>query len=200
MSQSERVLVVPSSELDRLGRFQGFSGDADRYLSALLVPDLASFHPRSEVEQDPSYKQIIPYVIFRSGSLIFRYKRGSSQGESRLHQLRSIGVGGHVSEADCDGGNTLAAYELALHRELDEEVHIKSEGRLTRVGLINDDSTPVGEVHLGVVHLYELFEPSVSPREEGLMDSEFVEVADLSLGLDEYETWSQICIRAFLSS
>ena len=62
----ERVLVVPGAELDRLGRFQGFSSEAERYLSALLIPELMEYRPRSQVEDDPSFKQIIPYVVFRS--------------------------------------------------------------------------------------------------------------------------------------
>ena len=156
MKRDERVLVVPGAELDRLGRFQGFSPDAERYLAALLVPEYMDYRPRSQVEDDPGFKQIIPYVVFRSGADVFCYKRGQSQGESRLHRLRSLGVGGHVSEEDAQGGRTLDAYETALRRELDEEVVVGSAGRIRRVGLINDDATPVGRVHLGVVHLYEL--------------------------------------------
>jgi predicted NUDIX family phosphoesterase len=196
----ERVLVVPGSEFDRLGRFQGFSAEADRYLASLLAPGMGSFRARRDVEDDPGFKQIIPYVIFRSGDLVFTYRRGKQQGESRLHSLRSLGVGGHVAEADADGQSTLDAYELALRRELDEEVAIGSEGVLRRVGLINDDSNPVGAVHLGVVHVYELKSPSVRPREEGLADPEFVEVLDLRRHWDEFETWSQICIAAVLDS
>jgi predicted NUDIX family phosphoesterase len=194
----ERVLVVPGSEFDRLGRFQGFSAEADRYLASLLAPGMGSFRARRDVEDDPGLKQIIPYVIFRSGDLVFTYRRGKQQGESRLHSLRSLGVGGHVAEADADGQSTLDAYELALRRELDEEVEIGSEGVLRRVGLINDDSNPVGAVHLGVVHVYELESPSVRPREEGLADPEFVEVLELGRHWDEFETWSQICIAAVL--
>jgi predicted NUDIX family phosphoesterase len=196
--QAERVLVVPASELDRLGRFQGFSGDADRYLRRLLAPGLATFRPRSEVEDDPSLKQIIPYVVFRSGGLVFSYVRGTSQGESRLHRLRSIGVGGHVAEADADGRATLEAYEIALRREIEEEVEVGGAGEIRRVGLINDDSTPVGQVHLGVVHLYELDRPAVRPRESGLADPEFLTVAALRQRQGEFETWSRICIAALL--
>jgi predicted NUDIX family phosphoesterase len=195
----ERVLVVPGSVLDELGRFQGFSAEAERYLSALLAPGVASFQARRDVEDDPGFKQIIPYVVFRSGDVVFTYKRGQSQGEARLHRLRSLGVGGHVSEADAEGSSTLDAYELALRRELDEEVEVHSEGRIVRLGLINDDSTPVGSVHLGVVHVYELHRPSVKPREEGLADPEFIEVSELRRYWDEFETWSQICIAGFLA-
>ena len=194
MGLSERVLVVPSSEFDALGRFQGFSPDADRYLDALLRPGLASFRARSEVEDDPGFQQIIPYVVFRAGGLVFTYVRGRSGGESRLRRLRSIGVGGHVAEADAEGRGTTEAYEMALLRELEEEVDIRSPGRMTRLGLINDDSNPVGRVHLGVVHLFELDRPEVVPREDALADPEFLPIAALPARLDEFETWSRICI------
>jgi predicted NUDIX family phosphoesterase len=197
-SQTERVLVVPGAELDRLGRFQGYSPEADRYLSALLVPALATFRPRSEVEDDPSWKQIIPYVVFRSGEEVFCYTRGKSGGEARLRRRRSLGVGGHVAEEDADGRGTIDAYEMALRRELDEEVEVASPGTLRRVGLINDDATPVGRVHLGVVHLFELDRPAVIPREDALAEPGFVAVDHLRADWDQFETWSQICIDAIL--
>jgi predicted NUDIX family phosphoesterase len=196
----ERVLVIPSAELDRLGRFQGFSPEADRFLSSLLVPDLMEYRRRSEVEDDPRFKQIIPYVVFRSGSAVFCYTRGKSQGEARLHRLRSLGVGGHVSEDDAQGKKSLEAYESAMRRELDEEVEVASRGQVRRVGLINDDATPVGSVHLGVVHLFELEEPRVLPREEGLADAEFVALSTVWTIRQEFETWSRICIESFLST
>lgn len=200
MKNDERVLVVPGAELDRLGRFQGFSAEAERYLSALLVPDFMDYRPRSQVEEDPSFKQIIPYVVFRSGDAVFCYKRGQSQGESRLHRLRSLGVGGHVSEEDAQGGRTLDAYETALQRELEEEVAVGSAGRIRRVGLINDDATPVGRVHLGVVHFYELERPDVSPREDGLAEAGFLAIATVQSLRSEFETWSQIVIDSLLGS
>ena len=194
MGLSERVLVVPSAEFDRLGRFQGFSAEADRYLLALLTPNLAQFRARSEVEDDPGFKQIIPYVIFRSGDLVFTYARGKSSGEARLRRLRSIGVGGHVSEADAEGRGTLEAYELALSRELAEEVAIGSPGTIRRLGLLNDDSNPVGLVHLGVVHLYELDRPEITVLEDALADPEFLTLEALTTRAVEFETWSRFCI------
>lgn len=195
---SERVLVVPGAELDRLGRFQGFHPDAVRYLSALLVADLMDYRPRAEVEDDPSFKQIIPYVVLRCGDSVFCYTRGKTQGETRLHRRRSLGVGGHVSESDAEGRRSFEAYETAMRRELDEEVAVSSPGTMRLVGLINDDSTPVGAVHLGVVHLLDLERPAVTPREDGLAEPEFVRVADLDAGRAEFETWSQILIDALL--
>ncbi len=196
--QSERVLVVPAAELDRLGRFQGFCSEGERYLKTLLTPEFATFRARSEVEDDPSLKQIIPYVVFRAGDSVFCYTRGGGGGEARLRRRRSLGVGGHVAEADADGRGTFDAYELALRRELDEEVTIASDGILRLVGLINDDATPVGQVHLGAVHLYELERPDVTPREDDLAEAGFVPIARLREEWDGFESWSQICIDAFL--
>ena len=172
----ERVLVVPSAELDRLGRFQGFSPDAERYLAALLVPELMQYRPRSEVEDDPGFKQIIPYVVFRCGdtasSVTPEENRRARPGCTGCDRL---GVGGHVSEEDAQGRKSLDAYESAMRREIDEEVEVTSPGqRSAGSGLINDDSTPVGQVHLGVVHLFELEHPRVAPREEGLAEAEFL--------------------------
>jgi predicted NUDIX family phosphoesterase len=199
-TNNERVLVVPGAELDRLGRFQGFCSEADRYLGALLVPELMDYRPRSEVEEDPSLKQLIPYVVFRCANDVFCYTRGKTQGEVRLHRLRSLGVGGHVSEDDAQGQKSREAYESALWRELDEEVEIASPGHMRLVGLINDDATAVGQVHLGVVHLYELDRPEVVPREEGLAAAEFLGIRTIWTIRQEFETWSQICIDSFLRS
>lgn len=196
--QAGRILVVPASELDRLGRFQGFHPDPGLYLDALLRPEVASFEPRAVMEEDASFKQIIPYVVFRYGEQVFCYRRGASQGEARLHRKRSLGVGGHVDEPDAEGRATREAYEVALRRELDEEVEIGSPGRLSCVGLINDDDTPVGRVHLGVVHLYELDRPEVQAREEGLADGGFLDLDQLGGIREEFETWSQICLDGFL--
>ena len=168
--------------------------------SALLTPELMAYRPRSEVEDDPSWKQIIPYVVLRAGDAVFSYTRGKSQGEARLHRLRSLGVGGHVDEADAEGRCGREAYDTAMRRELAEEVDVRSRGAMKLAGLINDDSTPVGSVHLGVVHVYDLENPLVAPREAGLADSRFVPVAELPSARDEFETWSRFCIDELLGS
>jgi len=102
---AERVLVVPTGLLHRLGYFQGFTADVNRYLEELLSTDHVSFRPRPEVEQDPGFKQLIPYVIFcyrdpQGRQTVFQYTRGTGQGEGRLHRKRSIGIGGHISLVD----------------------------------------------------------------------------------------------------
>src|ERR1043166_3807419 len=126
---TEHVLVVPTPVFHKLGHFQGFCGDAERYLKGLLDPQHTSYRPRSAMEQDPSFKQLIPYAIFRfrdpaGQEFLFQYTRGKGQGEPRLHAKRSIGVGGHISVDDAAGSSSTApsAYEEGMRRELEEEV------------------------------------------------------------------------------
>jgi len=154
----EHVLVVPTDVFRRLGYFQGYCGDVERYLGGLLDPAHTSYRPRPAMEEDPSFKQLIPYVIFRyrdarGGTHLFQYTRGKGQGEARLHAKRSIGVGGHIS---ADDAALPSAYEEGMRRELAEEIMIGSSYQGRMVGLINDDQTEVGKVHLGVVHLLDV--------------------------------------------
>lgn len=198
--QTEHVLVVPTAEFHRLGHFQGFSSDIARYLPALLEPRLVSYRARSDMEADPSYKQLIPYVVFRyrdaAGRVnVFQYTRGKGQGESRLHAKRSIGIGGHISSDDASAVGS-HPYEEGLRRELEEEVLINTPYRAKCVGLINDDETEVGRVHLGVVHIYDVETPDVAPREDDICNTGFVPVEELLANRDGFETWSKICLEA----
>jgi len=202
----ERVLVVPTSEFHALGHFQGFSADVEKYLPAILGSDQLSYRPRSEMEQDASFKQLIPYVLFRyvdsaGTARLFQYKRGGGQGEARLHAKRSVGIGGHISTVDIKAGGAGAGtaqdvYREGMQRELDEEVMIEAAYTEKCVGLINDDETSVGKVHLGVVHLFEVDSLNVHPREEDILDAGFLPIEELLTQLDQFETWSQIVVKA----
>jgi predicted NUDIX family phosphoesterase len=197
----EHILVVPTSDFHRLGHFQGFCGDTDRYLRGLLDPALTSYQPRPAMEQDPSFKQLIPYVIFRyrdaaGQTLVFQYTRGKGQGESRLHAKRSIGVGGHISADDAAASS---AYDEGMRRELEEEVIIETPYRGQIAGLINDDETEVGRVHLGVVHVFDVERPLIRPREEDILEAGFRPVGELLADFNRIETWSQICLRAIFA-
>lgn len=199
----ERVLVVPTVLFHRIGYFQGFTSDVDRYLEELLSPENTRYRPRNQVEQDPGYKQLIPYVIFRYEDLsgaesLFRYTRGSGQGERRLHSKRSIGIGGHISSDD--GGDEINAYDEGMRRELNEEVVIETAYRQRCVGLINDDQTDVGKVHLGVVHIFDVEQPRVRPREREIEDAGFVPIEELLGDLAGFESWSRICLEALFGS
>ena len=198
LTQTEQILVVPTELFHSLGYFQGFCHNIDAYLDALLDPINTKYLPRPEMEVDSQFKQLIPYCIFRhrdeGGAVwLFQYQRGVGQGESRLHKKRSIGVGGHISSVDA---NEASPYEQGLRRELNEEVEINSEYEQACVGLINDDESEVGRVHLGVVHLFDVAQPLVRPMESDLANAGFVRVEDVMAQIDEFETWSQICLRA----
>lgn len=200
--QTERVLVVPTEVFHRIGHFQGFRSQVDRYLDELLSPELTSYRPRSEMETDPSFKQLIPYVIFRhtddaGGVSLFAYTRGSGQGESRLHAKRSIGVGGHISSTDAEAD--INPYDEGMRRELAEEVAIDTPYRDACVGLINDDESEVGRVHLGIVHVLSVDRPAISPREKDIAEAGFCRVEELLEDLDRFETWSQICLKALFA-
>ena len=152
---------------------------------------------RGAAEDDPSHKQLIPYCIFRCGGRILHYTRGKSGGESRLHAKISVGVGGHINPVDTGKGRTGAnAYHAAVAREVDEELEISGISTQHIIGLLNDESNAVGQVHLGIVHLIELESEAVISREDALMDLGFAPLAELNGVLYErLETWSQYCIR-----
>jgi predicted NUDIX family phosphoesterase len=197
----ERILVVPTSLFHDLGYFQGFSREIDRYWPQLVTGDHVEYRARGEMEEDPSFKQLIPYVLFRwtsaDGTLhLFEYQRGSGQGERRLHAKRSVGIGGHISSIDAEIGASHHVYREGMRRELEEEVIIDTPYDETVAGLINDDETPVGRVHLGMVHLCDVREPKVRPREADIMDAHFTPIAEILTRLDQFESWSQIVVRA----
>jgi predicted NUDIX family phosphoesterase len=196
----EDVLVVPRSLFDRVGAFQGFCGDTSAYLPALLDPAHTSWRPRAAVEDDPSLKQLIPYCVlsWRDADGIphyFAYTRGGGQSEARLRAKRSVGIGGHISSIDGEHGDD-TSYEAGMRREIAEEIAIEGGWTSRCVGLINDDSNPVGSVHLGIVHVLELERPGVSSRESELVDCGFSSLATLLADRDRFETWSQITLDA----
>ncbi len=190
----EMILVVPRSEFDRLGAFQGLHFDVERYLNGLLQPPSPRFMPRSLAETDPGFKQIIPYAIFTHGGRILSYVRGGKGGEKRLTAKRSIGIGGHMNDTDAAGvAFNLDAYHRALQREISEELRIQTPYRQRAVALLNDDSTEVGQVHIGVVHVFECETDDISCGEAAIADLGFLEKQVLLESRDSLETWSQIC-------
>ena len=189
---SEQVLVAPTRLLHELGLFQGISRDVDRYLPRLLAPENLAFIPRAAAEHDPSFKQIIPYVVLRWRDQAFHYTRGQGATESRLRALRSVGVGGHINPCDDAAGE--APYRAGMLREVREEIYLEARYREHCLGLINDDATPVGQVHLGIVHVFDLDQPNVRRRESELIRSGFAPLAELHKARDEFETWSQFVL------
>ena len=201
----ERVLVLPTSEFHALGHFQGFSAELETYLPALLESENLSYRPRGAMEEDPSFKQLIPYMLFRyteadGTEKLFQYTRGGGMGEERLHAKKSVGIGGHISTEDADAGTVHDVYRVGMQRELGEEVQLDTPYKEKCVGLINDDETPVGKVHLGVVHLFEVEQPQVQPREDDILEAGFKPVSAILGELDRYESWSQIVVSALFGN
>ena len=124
----ENVLVFPRSLFERLGVFQGFSAEVDRYLPTILDKKNNSFQPRARAEIDPNFKQIIPYVVITDGKSILHYVRGKKAGEQRLVAKGSIGIGGHINDEDhaffADG---LQAFQDAVKREVCEELAVQGD-------------------------------------------------------------------------
>jgi predicted NUDIX family phosphoesterase len=196
----EEVLVVPRALLDELGDFHGLRTEGvDAAVARLLDPAAHFFMDRALAEDDPTHKQLIPYCVFRHGDRILHYTRGKSGGESRLHAKLSVGVGGHINPVDTGDGRTgPEAYHAAVAREIEEELATPVPAATTRriIALLNDDSNPVGQVHLGIVHLIDLDSGEVAAREDALSELAFTPLAELNGPLFErLETWSQHCIR-----
>ncbi|MDO5580960.1 MAG: phosphoesterase [Planctomycetia bacterium] len=206
MDPEERILVVPADDFHRLGYFQGFCRDIKKYTEDLLSPKCVRFCRRGDAENDPSLKQLIPYMIFSwkdpQGKLfLFAYTRGKGMGEARLHQKMSIGVGGHLNDQDHHDSAQSASfrdlYREGMMREFHEEVRVGSQYTEECVGLINDDSNEVGKVHLGIVHRFEMKEAKLDPNEPDLLQSGFYSVEELlALPEERFESWSWITLNA----
>ncbi|TLD71278.1 hypothetical protein FEM03_07025 [Phragmitibacter flavus] len=192
----EHVLVIPRSLFNELGSFEGFQPDVSRYLDAMLAPGANFFLPRPAAELDPTHKQIIPYNIFHHQGRYLVYTRGGKSGEKRLHAKKSIGIGGHINPHD-EREDTLGTttYFNSIERELEEELIINGSHTQQVIGLINDDSNEVGQVHLGFVHLFDLDTDDVKANEEALQDLHFRTLEELVTDIDQLETWSRICVE-----
>ncbi|MCY2975196.1 MAG: phosphoesterase [Planctomycetota bacterium] len=192
----EQVLVVPASLLDQLGPFSGFQANVDRYLPSILNRKHQSFIARSLCETDPSFKQLIPYVVLEcttvEGTKLFQYTRGGGSGEKRLHAKRSLGIGGHISIEDTTGDDW---YRTGMERELTEEIALDCDRNDRIVGLIYDDTTEVGRVHLGVVHVMQLRSCHAKSREADLADAGFFPIEEIKSQKETLETWSQLCLE-----
>src|SRR5260221_12074383 len=177
MAAEERVLCFPRKLFEELGVFQGLSLEVEKYLPVVTSSSNILYLNRSDAEQDRSHKQLIPYLLVICGDRILRYRRGRGGQETRLHGLYSVGVGGHISEEDHGLFSKALGYHEAMRRELMEEVAI-GEAKDTPVAVINDDSTEVGYVHFGVVHVVHVADESVAGRRSGSVNPAFISLGD----------------------
>jgi predicted NUDIX family phosphoesterase len=189
----ERVLVVPR-ELAMPSSWRGLRTDPQALATLVAVIEAhGRFEPRAAVEEDPSLKQIIPYLVLRDGERWFLMRRTRAGADARLHDRWSIGVGGHLNPGDRDlaGG---------LRREWAEELRADFEPEFQPVGLLNDDETAVGSVHLGVVYVAEAGGRVVAIRETDKLSGAFAEPVDVGAVRDRMETWSQLVFDALAGS
>jgi predicted NUDIX family phosphoesterase len=191
----ENVLVIKRSLFDELGSFQGLNFKSEKYLKAILSRGSNFFIPRPEAEGNPAYKQIIPYALIVFQNKVLHYVRGKKAGEQRLIAKGSIGIGGHMNETDESlFAMDEQAYRAGVEREVNEEIKIDTLFEDQIVALLNDDSTEVGRVHLGVVHIFKLDEPKVQKREAMITALTFLTKAELMGRRESLENWSQICV------
>jgi predicted NUDIX family phosphoesterase len=194
MATEERVLCFQRNLFEKLGVFQGITLEVEKYLPVVTARANVTYINRSEVEQDRRYKQLIPYALIICGDKILRYRRGKGGQETRLHGLYSVGVGGHISEEDHGLFSSGIGYHDAMRRELQEEVDIDVTKEIA-VAVINDDSTEVGYVHLGIVHIVQVPNEDVANRRSGLVGAEFIPLSEAAKNLDAYESWSRFCLE-----
>lgn len=190
--ESEEILVVPRAVL-LPAPVHGFStDDPDAYLARVRTD--ARFAPRRSVEEDPSLKQIIPYMIVRHAGRLFLFQRSGSGGEARLHGKYSIGVGGHINKSDVAGAADVIG--AGLKREFEEELTVRGGWQARLVGVLNDDTNPVGSVHFGLVHVVEVDTPDVAVRESDVLSGRLTYSAEVRALRDRMETWSQLILDA----
>ena len=187
----ERVLVVPRDVVPEAGAWYGLRTEGLEGFLA-IAGAAGRFEPREVMEQDPGHKQLIPYLVLRDDDRYFLMRRTRAGGDARLHDRWSIGVGGHLNPGDGDlvGG---------LRREWREELDADWEPDFEAVALLNDDTTEVGAVHLGVVFLADAVGRPVTVRETEKLEGRFVEPAEVAAVADQLETWSRLVFDAIES-
>jgi predicted NUDIX family phosphoesterase len=185
---SEQVLCVKREDIFPDGAWHGFISDRLERHQA-VIREHHFFMARAKVEDDPNYQQIIPYVVFRHGDLYFLTHRLRASSEKRLRKQYSLGVGGHINPGDLDAGDPI---QDGLKREWEEEVIYDGRFDAQLIGLLNDESSPVSKVHLGVVFLVDGDTPNIAIRETDKLAGELLTLKDMRIFYLGMESWSQM--------
>lgn len=188
----ELVLVVPRQAL--MGD-PGWHGVRTEELDGFeeLVARFGRFVERSSAEADRSLKQVIPYLVLRDGERYFLMRRTRTGGDARLHERYSLGIGGHLNPGD----RGLAG---GLRREWAEEIEAAFVPEFELVGLLNDDTTEVGSVHLGAVYVADAAGRPVEIRETDKLSGAFATPAEVAAVVDRMETWSALVLEILEST
>jgi len=194
MATEERVLCFPRKLLEELGVFQGLSLEVEKYLPVVTSSSQLVYLNRAAAEHATRYKQLIPYVLLICDGKVLRYRRGKGGQETRLHGLYSVGIGGHISDEDHGLFSKDLGYWDGMRREIREEVAVQ-EVNAAAVAVINDDSTEVGYVHFGVVHVMHVATEDIVGHRSGIVAPEFIPIPEAVKNVTAYESWSRFCLE-----
>ena len=192
----EQILVVNRKELfnNEENHFYGFI-QKNEEKTKKIIDTFESYEVkrRGDMEEDPSYKQLIGYVLLKDANTneVLVYKRLVGGGEARLHGKASVGIGGHMNEVE--GKTIFEMLKINAARELNEEVGVSEEEALNNlhfIGLINDDKTEVGQVHVGVVYECKVDKSKVEVKEDDTLVIKWM-TANEAKEEENYETWSE---------
>jgi len=185
----ENILVIPRAQLFSQEAWQGLRGadqiNLEQYLE--IIKSKCQFLPRPAMEQDPRYKQVIPYLIFRYQGKLFLMQRSAQASEVRLRDQYSLGIGGHIRQEDLVGQSI---FDWA-RREFAEEVIYDGKLDVQVLGILNDDSNEVGRVHLGLVLLLTGDSDQIEVSSE-LKSGKLMSMAECAAFEDRMENWSKL--------
>lgn len=187
-SMDEHILVVKRSHLLPNGAWHGLQKvDFDHYLH--IIEHKKEFHQRALMENNPAYKQIIPYLVFAHNNTFFLMQRKSTASEERLRNKLTLGIGGHIRKEDMTN-NSIFSWAT---REFHEEVHYTGTFTIQPIGIINDDSNDVGKVHIGFVFLLTGDSATISVKSE-LKNGSLTPLSECIAQREHMESWSQFVI------
>jgi predicted NUDIX family phosphoesterase len=185
-NQDENILVVKRTDLFPKEAFNGLEAiPHDSWIETVLTKK--EFLPRSLMESDPTYKQIIPYLIFTYAGKLFLMQRQAKTSDTRLQSKFSLGIGGHIREEDIQNADIMSWAK----REFHEEVDYKDSLTVEPLGILNDDSNDVGKVHVGFVYLLKGDSANIKVHEE-LKSGELKTLEECEEFYERMESWSKI--------
>lgn len=190
--KTENILVVKRKKLFNTQAFQGLEPITQDYLD--IIEKEKEFLPRPAMEEDTTYKQIIPYLIFQYQDRYFLMQRKSTSSEQRLKNKYSLGIGGHMRQEDMQNAATIFDW---AYREFEEEIEYHGNFDIKTIGMLNDDSNPVGQVHVGLVLLLKGDSDAIKVRSE-LKSGQLVTAQELAVYYPDLESWSQIIFDAII--
>ncbi|MBT1247224.1 MULTISPECIES: NUDIX domain-containing protein [unclassified Thermosipho (in: thermotogales)] len=189
MYENEKVLVIPTKEVEKLCNKKTGLIKVPEYDIISIIKEYGKFVDRNTAENDEAIRQVIPYIILRENNKFLLFKRTTAQGEKRLHNKITIGVGGHINTED--SVDPIEALKKGMLREINEEVDVEIKN-IEYLGLINVTDNPVSRVHVGLCYIADV-------KYFGLKEKEkFIEIFSNNPGkyFEEMEGWSKVVVQS----